>query len=166
MFSSKIFTKVLVVLSLVLVFMVGANYRPKQDYDYSQIKALEVADGATKVDFKFLGGFDYEENQEIPEPVNRLNGRVVEIEGFMLPVDFDEGKVNSFLLMNSRMACCFGVMPRINEFVYVEMPKGKSTKFMTDIPISVSGRLEIGEDNLVGGLYTLEASKVEKVKNL
>ena len=80
----------------------------------------------------------------------------------MLPVDFDEGKVNSFLLLNSRMACCFGVMPRTNEFIYVEMPKGMHVKFMTDIPISVSGKLLIGEDNLIDSLYTLEAAKVEK----
>ena len=120
----------------------------------------------TKVNFKFLGGYEYEEGKKIPDPVNSLNGKVVEIEGFMLPVDFEEGKVNSFLLMNSRMACCFGVMPRINEFIYVEMPEGKSTKFLTDIPISVSGKLGIGDENLVDSLYTIEANKVVKVENL
>lgn len=166
MFKSKLITKILVILSLAFLFMLGVNYRPKPNYDYSQVNALEVVNGATKVNFKFLGGFDYKKNQKIPEPVSDLNGKVVKIVGFMLPVDFDEGKVNSFLLLHSRMACCFGVMPRINEFVYVQMPKGESTKFMTDIPISVSGRLEIEEDNLVGSLYSMEASKVEKVKNL
>lgn len=166
MFKSKRITKVLVILVLAFLFLLGVNYRPKPDFDYSEVKALEIENGATKVNFKFLGGFDYEEDQNIPEPVNKLHGKVVQLEGFMLPVDFDDGKVNSFLLMNSRMACCFGVMPRINEFVYVEMPKGESTKFLTDIPISVSGRLEIGGDNLVGSLYSMEASKVEKVKNL
>ena len=166
MLSNRRLTRVFVILALAFLFILGVNYRPEPDYDYSQVKALEVVDGATRVNFKFLAGFDYEENQTIPEPVNKLNGKIIKIEGFMLPVEFDEGVVNSFLLMTSRMACCFGVMPRINEFIYVVMPKGKSTKFMTDMPISVSGKLEIGTDNLVGSLYTMEASKVEKVKNL
>ena len=159
-------TKILVILSLALLFVLGINYRPRQQYDYSQVNALEVSNGATKVNFKFLGGYEYESEDKIPEPVSRLNGQNVEIEGFMLPVDFDEGRVNSFLLMNSRLACCFGVMPRINEFVFVEMPKGQATKFFNDTPIKVSGVLGIGNANLVDSLYTIEASKVETVKNL
>jgi len=67
--------------------------------------------------------------------------------------------------MNSRMACCFGVMPRENEFIYVEMPEGVTAKFMTDMPINVSGRLEIGEENLVESLYTMDALSIKKADN-
>lgn len=159
-------TKLFVILSLVFLFMLGVNYRPKQDFDYSKVVALETLDGVTKVDFKFLGGFDYEDDSKIPEPVMQLKGERVKVAGFMLPVDFEEGRVNSFLLMNSKMACCFGVMPRINEFVFVKMPEGKTAKFMSDIPISVSGLFNIGEENLVDSLYTMIADKVEKMENL
>ena len=34
-------TKVLVILSLVFVFILGINYRPQVEYDYSQVKALD-----------------------------------------------------------------------------------------------------------------------------
>ncbi len=158
-------TKVLVILVILFVFLLGVNYQPREELDYTKLEALEVENGATRVSFKFLGGFDYSADKEIPEPVMVLNGEVVQVTGFMLPVDFDSGRVNSFLLMNSRMACCFGVMPRENEFIYVEMPDGVTTKFMTDIPINVSGRLEIGEGNLVGSLYTLDALSIKKAEN-
>ena len=158
-------TKVLVILVIIFVFLLGVNYTPRVELDYSKLEALEVVDGATRVSFKFLGGFDYSADKAIPEPVMVLNGEMVQVTGFMLPVDFDEGRVNSFLLMNSRLACCFGVMPRENEFIYVEMPKGETTKFMTDMPINVAGRLEIGEGNLVGSLYTLDAMSIKKADN-
>jgi len=158
-------TKILVALVILFVFLLGVNYQSREELDYSKLEALEVEDGATKVSFKFLGGFDYSEDKKIPEPVMVLNGEVVQVTGFMLPVDFDSGEVNSFLLMNSRMACCFGVMPRENEFIYVEMPEGVTTKFMTDMPINVSGKLEIGEENLVGSLYTMDALSIKKADN-
>lgn len=146
--------------------MLGVNYRPRQNFDYSKVEALESEGGITSVDFKFLGGFEYEADDKIPEPVMKLNGQKIKLAGFMLPVDFDQGKVNSFLLMNSRMACCFGVMPRINEFVFVKMPAGKTAEFMSDVPISVSGVLAIGEANLVDSLYMMVADKIVKVKNM
>ena len=57
-------------------------------------------------------------------------------------------------------------MPRENEFVYVEMQDGKTTEFMTDIPIKVAGKLQVGGDNLVGSLYSMEAYNVIEAKNL
>jgi len=68
--------------------------------------------------------------------------------------------------MNSRLACCFGVMPRENEFIYVEMPEGQTTKFMTDMPVMVAGKLQIGGDNLAGSLYTMDAYSIKKADNL
>ena len=158
-------TKVLLGLVFLFVFMLGVNYRPAEKLDYSKLEALEVENGATKVSFKFLGGFDYSPEKAIPEPVMVLNGEIVQVTGYMLPVDFDDGRVNSFLLMNSRLACCFGVMPRENEFIYVEMPEGMTTKFMTDIPINVAGKLEIGEGNLVGSLYTIDLLSIKEADN-
>jgi len=166
MFKSISVTKVLLVFVLVFLFLLGVIYQPRHEFDYSKAEALEVENGATKVSFKFLGGFEYYEEKEIPEPVMVLNGEVVQVTGFMLPVDFDEGRINSFLLMNSRLACCFGVMPRENEFIYVEMPEGQTTKFMTDMPVMVAGKLQIGGDNLAGSLYTMDAYSIKKADNL
>ncbi|HVY54858.1 MAG TPA: DUF3299 domain-containing protein [Thermodesulfobacteriota bacterium] len=158
---SRVMTKALVVCSILFVPALGIHYRPRPDFDYSSVSALETENGALKVDFDLLGGFDYERNERIPEVVKELNGKIVKITGFMLPIDFDSGTVKSFMLLNNQMGCCFGVMPRVNEFVYVEMPEGKSTKYMTDVPLAVTGRLEVVKGNLVGGIYSMTADRVE-----
>jgi hypothetical protein len=160
---SRVITKALVVFSILFVSILGIHYRPKPVFDYSTVNALETENGAIKADFDFLGGFDYEKDERIPEKVKELNGKTVSVTGFMLPIDFDSGVVKSFMLLNNQMGCCFGVMPRVNEFVYIEMPEGKSTKYMTDIPLRVTGRLELVKQNLAGGIYSMTADKVEVV---
>jgi hypothetical protein len=162
---NRIITKALVVCSILFVPILGIHYRPKPSFDYSAVNALETENGATKVDFDFLGGFDYERDERIPEKVKELNGKTVNITGFMLPIDFDSGVVKSFMLLNNQMGCCFGVLPRVNEFIYVEMPEGKSTKYLTDIPLRVTGRLEVVDLNLVGGIYSMTADRVEVAKS-
>ena len=153
--------KILVVASILLFPALGIHYRPDRNFDYTSAGALETEGGVTKVDFDFLGGFEYEKDNVIPAKVMELDGKDIKVIGYMLPVDFESGEVRSFMLLNNQMGCCFGVMPRVNEFVYVEMPEGKSTKFMTDIPLRVTGKLKIGEGNLVGGLYTMKGKDVE-----
>ena len=158
--------KILIVVSILIIPIMAISYKPPPDFDYSTVRALETKDGVTKVNFDFLGGFDYERSEVVPDKVNELNGKTVEIVGFMLPIDFDmEGVVKSFMLMATQAGCCFGVMPRMNDFIYVEMPEDKTAEFLTDIPIKVTGDLEIGEDNLVGGLYTMEGRSVAIFKD-
>jgi hypothetical protein len=162
---NRIITKALVILSILFVSALGIHYRPSPVFDYSTVSALETENGAIKADFDFLGGFDYERDERIPEKVMELDGKTVSVTGFMLPIDFDSGVVKSFMLLNSQMGCCFGVMPRVNEFVYVDMPEGKSAKYMTDVPLRVTGRLEVVKENLVGGIYSMTADRVEVVNN-
>lgn len=158
---SRVITKALVIFSILFVSALGIHYRPRPAYDYSTVNAIETENGALKIDFDFLGGFDYEKDGTVPEAVKELDGKKVKITGFMLPVDFESGAVDRFMLMNFRVGCCFDVMPRVNEFVYVEMPEGISTKYLTDIPLAVTGRLEVVNGNIVGGIYTMTADRVE-----
>ncbi|MEW6145632.1 MAG: DUF3299 domain-containing protein [Thermodesulfobacteriota bacterium] len=162
---NRVLTRTFVVFSIMFVPALGIHYRPKPDFDYSTVNAFETENGAIKADFDFLGGFDYERDERIPEKVKELNSKTVSVTGFMLPIDFDSDVVKSFMLLNNQMGCCFGVMPRVNEFVYVDMPEGISTKYMTDIPLRVTGRLEVVKGNLVGGIYSMTADKVEAVNN-
>lgn len=160
---SRVITKALVICSILFVSALGIHYRPRPTYDYSSVSAFETDNGALKIDFDFLGGFDYEKDGMIPEAVKGLDGKTVKITGFMLPVDFESDTVSRFMLMNFRVGCCFDVMPRVNEFVYVEMPEGISTKYLTDIPLAVTGRLGVAQGNIVGGIYTMTADSVETV---
>lgn len=162
---NRLIVKAFIVLSIVLILGLGINYRPIKYIDYSTVQALQIKDGVTMVDFEFLGGFDYENGGVVPEKVKELDGKRIEIQGFMLPIDFEDSVVTSFMLLNNQMGCCFGVLPRVNDFVYAELPEGKTTKFMIDTPLTVTGTLEITDRNLVGGIYSLTTEKVEKVKN-
>jgi hypothetical protein len=40
------------------------------------------------------------------------------------------------------------------------------TVFMTDTPVMVAVKLQIGGDNLVGSLYTMDAYSIKKTDNL
>jgi hypothetical protein len=156
--------KLLVFFSFLAIFSLGVHYRPSASFDYNKEQPVEK-EGVVEINFDFLSGFDYEK-EIIPEQIEELNGKKIAIAGFMLPVDFEQSKVTSFILLNNQMGCCFGIMPRMNEFIYVKMKTNTSTEFITDIPIIVLGRFEIGEENVIGSLYGMEAEKVEISKGL
>lgn len=101
----------------------------------------------------------------IPPEVQALEGKRVSISGYMLPVNFDEkGFVKEFLIIRSPMVCCYGVAPRLNEWVVVKMdPKAKKIVPMMDVPLDFYGTLHVGEKYEGGvftGLYRLEGEKI------
>lgn len=160
---SRVMVRVLMIFCLIFLVALGVHYRPTQNFDYSSpANAVQTVNGLTKVNFDFLGGYRYEGEKDIPPTVKELDGKRVEIKGFMLPIDFDGAVVTSFMLMSTQAGCCFGVIPRDNEFVYAEFPKGKSTKFLIDVPLNVTGVLHIGRDTLVGGVYSMTVESVRK----
>lgn len=114
----------------------------------------EVASPAEKVGFDVLGGFDYEGKATgpngrgvtgtIPEAVRALNGRRVEVAGYIMPIDIDERGVRSFALIKDQASCCFGQAPRINHWVYVTL-KGRPLREIDFEPKRVVGTLTVGE---------------------
>jgi hypothetical protein len=113
----------------------------------------EVAAPAEKVGFDVLGGFDYigkatgpngRVSGTIPEAVRALNGRRVELVGYIMPIDIDEKGVRSFALIKDQASCCFGQTPRINHWVYVTV-KGRPLREIDFEPKRVVGTLTVGE---------------------
>ena len=103
---------------------------------------------------------------QIPEKIRALNDQKVGVTGFMLPVKMDGGLVKEFLLVKDPMMCCYGVMPRINEWIVVRM-KGAGVKPLMDVPITFEGRLKVGEmyeNGYLTGIYLLEGDKMGAVK--
>jgi hypothetical protein len=47
-----------------------------------------------------------------PKEIKALNGKKIIMDGFMFPIDFEKGKVRSFILSNGMFGCCFGDAPR------------------------------------------------------
>ena len=98
---------------------------------------------------------------QIPARIKALDATKVMVTGFMLPVKMDQGLVTEFLLVKDPMMCCYGIMPKINDWVVVKMT-GKGVPPLMDVPISFEGKLRVGElyDNgYLTGIYLLEGEK-------
>ncbi len=135
--------------------------------------------GYRNIAFSVLSGFDYELKDitnaisgpseatalatgQIPASVRDLNGAKVIIEGFLLPVTMNNGLAIEFLLMRNQSMCCYGVPPKINEWITVQA-SGKGVKPVMDQPIAVAGVLHVGpilENGSLAGIYRLDAEKI------
>ena len=103
--------------------------------------------------------------EQIPAAVKSWNGKKAVVTGFMVPVKMEKGLVTEFLLMRNTMACCFGGVPNMNEWVIVKMKKGVQP--MMDLPISFYGQLKVGamfENGYMTGLYELEGERMGEVQ--
>ena len=141
----------------------------------------EVENGYLKLGFDHLASFSFVPpafdplaapntkpptgEEQIPAAVKSWNGRKAIVTGYMVPVKMDKGLVTEFLLMRNTMACCFGGVPNMNEWVIVKMKKGVQP--LMDIPVSFYGELKVGalfENGYMTGLYELEGEKMGEVQ--
>jgi hypothetical protein len=101
----------------------------------------------------------------VPGSIKALNGQKISVSGFMIPMLMDRDKVLSFILAQSRMTCCYGVVPKLNQWIYVKLDNGKTTESTMDIPITVFGTFNVGsefdEQNKGWCLYRMNSDKVE-----
>jgi hypothetical protein len=132
--------------------------------------------------FVELAGFKYEEpipksgekpeevearrpKNQIPETVMALNGKMAAVEGWMVPMQVDDdGGVKSFVLVKTQPACCFGDTQKMNEWIDVTMKGDVKAEFNVDRPITVYGKLEVGEkveDGFVLSIYRMAADLVK-----
>jgi len=136
--------------------------------------------GFLSISFSQLAGFEFPDQPEafkmvpngvqareftlnhIPEAIRALDGHRCAIRGFLLPLVMDEGLAIEFLLMRDQTACCYGMVPRINEWIIVRV-KGRGVKPQMDVPLTVCGTFRVGDFREQGsliGLYQMEAEKV------
>lgn len=100
--------------------------------------------------------------QTINAPVvPELDGQLVRIPGFVVPLEGDDDKVTEFLLVPYFGACVHVPPPPSNQIVYVKIPEGAPAEAMYD-PIWVIGTLSTktwsGELAQVG--YTMQGISV------
>jgi hypothetical protein len=68
--------------------------------------------------------------------------------------------------MANQMACCFGTLPNMNDWVVVRMPQGAPVT--QDVPISFYGTIKVGamyEDGYMTGIYSMDAERMGDVKD-
>jgi len=106
--------------------------------------------------------------QIIPESIKILDKRSVAITGFVLPVESSGERIDSFLLLRDLQMCCFGTLPELNEWVYVEVPQDLTAKnLISDTPIVVSGTFEVKprfKDDFLLAIYSLTFSDSNTLK--
>ena len=103
--------------------------------------------------------------EAFPEAVAACHGAVVRLEGFMLTVDFEGGRVESFVLSRFPPGCCFGATPVFDEWVDARPDDGGVEQVSGYTPLEVVGRLEVGEaldeEGFVTSIYRLREASVE-----
>ena len=102
----------------------------------------------------------------VPTPVvEALNGKRVQIGGYIVPLDFDATSVKEFLLVPFVGACIHVPPPPANQIVYVQVPKGVAIKGLFT-PVTVTGRMttQASFTGLADTGYTLEAESVDPRK--
>jgi len=68
--------------------------------------------------------------------------------------------------MRNTLACCFGMVPNMNEWVIVKMKQGVAP--LMDVPVLLYGQLKVGalfENGYLTGLYELEAERMIEVES-
>jgi hypothetical protein len=98
--------------------------------------------------------------EQIPAAVKGWNGKKAIVTGFMLPTKLENGsgKAVEFLLMANQMACCYGTVPNMNDWVIVKIPKG--VPITQDVPIAFRGTFRVNptfESGYMTGIYELDA---------
>lgn len=141
----------------------------------------EVIDGYVKVGFDKLASFNFNPPaydpatsgdtpppsaaDQIPDKIKAYDGKKAIVTGFMLPVKMDNGLVTEFLLVSNPMLCCYGAVPKMNEWVVVKMTKG--VKPLMDVPVEFYGKLtvkEMYENGYMTGIYLLDGDKMGAVQ--
>lgn len=94
--------------------------------------------------------------------VPELNGNMVKIPGYVVPVEADGQRVTGFFLVPYFGACIHMPPPPSNQIVYVEFEPGTKVENLYDA-IWVTGKLatETKQHELATSGYTMEAFQIE-----
>ena len=150
-------------------------------------KAAPAALGAVQKDGEFLivgfdrlAGFNYDipdeapaatnatakavapPKEQIPAVVKALDKQRIALKGFMLPLKVEGGLITELLIMRDQSMCCYGTVPKINEWVSVKMT-GKGVKPIMDQAVTLYGKLHVGEireNGYLVGIYQMDGEKV------
>ena len=75
----------------------------------------------------------------------------------------EDGKITELLILRDQSMCCYGAVPKINEWVSVRMPEGKGVKPVMDVPITIFGTLKVGEvleNGYLVGIYEMDGHRL------
>lgn len=104
--------------------------------------AYAADDPATKMDWRMLRELNYRTGKISPS-LKALDGKMVRIPGYMVPLEDDSENVSEFLLVPYVGACIHTPPPPPNQIVEVKMNSQKKVKMSFWDPVWVQGKLQI-----------------------
>ncbi len=99
-------------------------------------------------------------------PVRKdLNGRRIQIAGFIVPLDFEAAEISEFMLVPYFGACIHTPPPPPNQIIYVQMSRKFRLKGLSR-PVLVTGPLstKIKKSDIANTGYTMFAERIELYK--
>ena len=177
------FTFFFLVLILSLIFSYGVH--PTKTSEINQ-QFQPVTKECQSISFDILADYDFgtldwsggsqsnqfianQIEQIIPESIKALDNQQVSVTGFVLPVETDGERIDSFLLLRDLQMCCYGTLPELNEWIYVEVPNHLEAKnLISDTPIKVRGTLQVEprfKDDFLLSIYSLTFSNADALLN-
>ncbi len=159
------------------------NPKPARVFTQAELEAMSddsVPPNYQRLSFNALSGFPFAvtaqmadgaanpaaasaaTRSQIPAAVRSLDNHSVAIRGFLLPLRMDNGLTVEFLLLRNQGMCCFGTVPKVNEWIAVRV-LGRGVKPIMDQPITVMGTFYVGdirENGYLVGLYKMDAEKI------
>ncbi len=101
---------------------------------------------------------------KVPPNIRALDGQKISVVGFMIPMTVEKNNACTFILAQSRATCCYGAVPNLNQWIYVDMDRGKTAEAIMDVPVTVFGTLKVGtqfDERSTGWcLYRMTSDKV------
>lgn len=117
---------------------------------------VDVGSGASKEQIEAASQRD-----QIPKWMHVYDGRMVVLTGYMMPLQLEDGLAKKFVMMKDMNTCCYGAVPKMNDYVVVQM-KNTGIEAIQDIPVQLVGVLHVAEkreDGYVVSLYQMEGEK-------
>jgi hypothetical protein len=115
-----------------------------------------------KVTFDEIGYWKFVDGKTpIPDDVKKLDGKYIEIKGYMLPVGGGTW-VKEFLLIPALFGCCFGSAPEPNHVIFVKM-QGKKEAPYHPRAVRIRGTFTAREERVDGLLVSLYRFECEQV---
>ncbi len=159
------FSVLLLILPFLLLIPNSSNANTlSEKSEFEKFEA--IAGDAARIYFRQLRDYPLRGGGTPPDELMAMNGKDVEIVGFMIPYDRIEN-ITTFILLQAPFMGCFHVPPpQANETILVHTDK--PIRSYTYDPIMVSGNLTIEEVHMEGYLisvYTIDSAEIRPSTN-
>jgi hypothetical protein len=115
-----------------------------------------------QIDFDSALNDRYQQALVSTKIIEQLDGQLVRIPGFVVPVEFDEESITEFFLVPYFGACIHSPPPPPNQIIYVHAPYGLQLNTLYD-PFWISGTINttLVENYMATAAYSLKMASYE-----